>query len=223
MNEPVSEDAVMAGQAVYSKRTLRMYDWLVLGFSNRFVWKCPTSHLLRMYNDNVTNNHLDVGVGTGFVLDRCQFPGREPRVALLDLNENCLRAAASRISRYTPECFRANLLEPVDLDTARFDSIAMNYVLHCLPGSIDSKSVVFEHLKQLLNVGGVLFGATILHDGVKRRWMASRLMAYYNQKRIFTNARDSLAGLESGLRTHFSRVAVSVKGCVATFVASDDA
>lgn len=67
-------ERAVAGQAVYTKRVLHVYDLFVLGFSNRFVWRCPTPALLAHYDRHVTANHLDVGVGTGYFLDRCHFP-----------------------------------------------------------------------------------------------------------------------------------------------------
>jgi len=65
------DEEVVAGQAVYSKRVLGNYDLVVLGLSNRFLWRCPTERLLEHYNRHVTENHLDVGVGTGYFLDNC--------------------------------------------------------------------------------------------------------------------------------------------------------
>ena len=96
----ISADAVHAGQAAYKGWILTwVYDALVLGFSNHVLWKCPTAGLLDLYNANVTSNHLDVGVGTGYYLDRCRFPDAEPRLALMDLNENSLSCAAKRVAR----------------------------------------------------------------------------------------------------------------------------
>ena len=66
--------AVAAGQAVYDRRLWRL----------RFSWcsACPiagygdadarsTDH----YNNNLSANKLDVGVGTGYFLDKSRFPG----------------------------------------------------------------------------------------------------------------------------------------------------
>jgi len=49
-NSPAGErltPEVLAGQAVYTRRLLRAYDLIVLGISNRFIWRCPTPRLLR--------------------------------------------------------------------------------------------------------------------------------------------------------------------------------
>src|SRR5262245_53778238 len=61
-------------------------------------------------NRPITADHLDVGVRTGYCLDRCRFPDPRPRLALLDLNPNSLRVAAHRLARFQPEVYRANVL-----------------------------------------------------------------------------------------------------------------
>lgn len=213
----VTPEQVEAGQSIYTKRTLTAYDFVVLGVSNRFVWQCPTQRLVEHYNAHLSANHLDMGVGTGYFLDRCQFPTSAPRVALMDLNSNALEFAAQRIARYKPETYRRNVLDPISLDAAAFDSIGINYLLHCIPGSIESKSVVFAHLKALMNPNAVIFGSTLLHNGVQRNWLAKRLMDTYNQKGIFSNQQDTLEGLQRSLNQHFKEVSVEVVGCAALF------
>ena len=37
-----------------------------------------------------------------------------------------------RIARYEPKTVRRNVLEPIVLDTGKFDSIGINYLLHCI-------------------------------------------------------------------------------------------
>ena len=213
----VTAEQVEAGQAVYSKRTLAVYDFVVLGISNRFIWKCPTRRLEGHYNQHVTANHLDVGVGTAYFLDRCKFPSPTPRIALMDLNSNTLDFASKRIARYRPNTYRRNVLEPISIDGERFDSIGINYLLHCIPGSIELKAIALDHLKALLNPNGVLFGSTLLQGGVARSWLAKRLMAVYNKKGIFANEQDDLDGLTSALKQRLRDVSVEVIGCAAIF------
>ena len=159
MNRSANEflaDDVRAGQAVYSPRVLRTYDLFVLGLSNRLIWKCPTKKLLAFYNEHVSGNHLDVGVGTG-------------------------------------------------------------YFLHCLPGDLNAKAAVFDHLGTLLKPGGVIFGSTLLGEGVHHGFLASRLMALYNRKQIFSNTRDSLDELKELLAARFAESDVRTEGCAALF------
>ena len=215
----VTAKQVAAGQAVYTRRVLHVYDLVVLGLSNRLLWKCPTARLLEHYNRHVTANHLDVGVGTGYFLDRCRFPSATPRVALLDLNPNTLEFASRRIARYKPEVYLHNALLPIAAENHRFDSVAVNYLLHCLPGSIESKAVIFDHLKQLMNPGAVLFGSTLLPDGVPLNSLARRLMAFYNRKGIFSNRSDTLDELARALTSRFSEASIHLIGCAALFSA----
>jgi 2-polyprenyl-3-methyl-5-hydroxy-6-metoxy-1,4-benzoquinol methylase len=215
----ITPDRVEAGQSIYTKQTLNAYDFVVLGVSNRLFWQCPTQRLVAHYNKNLSGNHLDVGVGTGYFLDRCQFPSSTPRIALMDINSNALKFAAQRIMRYNPETYRRNVLEPIALDAEAFDSVGINYLLHCLPGSIESKSVVFTHLKALMNPNAIIFGSTLLQDGVRRNWFAKRLMDIYNKKGIFSNQQDNLEGLQRSLGRQFREVSVEVVGCVALFSA----
>jgi len=212
-----TEAQVAAGQAVYTRPTLAVYDVVVLGVSNRFIWRCPTARIEAHYRRHASANHLDVGVGTGYFLDRCPFPSRSPRIALMDLNPGTLEFAARRIARYAPETYRHNVLEPFRRNVPRFDSVAVNYLLHCLPGAVADKAVVFDHLEPLMNPGATLFGSTILSEGVPRNRAARRLMRLYNARGIFSNAADDLAGLTRALRARFDNVAVEVIGCVALF------
>jgi 2-polyprenyl-3-methyl-5-hydroxy-6-metoxy-1,4-benzoquinol methylase len=215
----VTKEQVAAGQAVYTERTLTIYDFVVLGVSNRFLWKCPTSRLEEHYNKHVTANHLDVGVGTGYFLDRCRFPSQNPRVALMDLNAATLDFASRRIARYKPETHCRNVLKPISLAGEKFDSIGINYLLHCIPGTIGSKAVAFDHLKALMKPGAVIFGSTLLQGGVARNWLARRLMNVYNRKGIFSNQHDDLEGLKRALEMRFREVSVEVAGCAAIFSA----
>ena len=85
------------GYMAYTRRSLAFYDWWVLGVSNKMIWKCPTGEILDLYREHLSDNHLEVGVGTGYFLERT-LPQGKPRVALLDINRDCLEVAAARIS-----------------------------------------------------------------------------------------------------------------------------
>lgn len=208
---------VEAGQAVYTKITLFFYDVIVVSVSNSHIWKCPSSLIEAHYNANISSNHLDVGVGTGYFLDRCRFPKNNPRVALMDLNPNSLAHTAKRLERYQPETYQQNVLEKIETPIKPFDSIGANYLLHCVPGAITEKAIIFDHLRKLMNPGAHMFGSTILQGGVERSWLAQRLMTFYNNKGIFSNTKDSLDDLKSALTQRFVNVKVDVVGCVALF------
>lgn len=210
-------EEIAAGQAIYTKRMLALYDLRVLVVSNRFIWKCPTPRLLAHYDRHVSANHLDVGVGSGYFLDRCRFPAAAPRVALMDINANSLDFAARRIARYRPETYVRNVLAPIAFDREGFDSVGVNYLLHCLPGDMRAKACCFDHLTPLTKPGAVIFGSTLLQGGVERSAAARALMAYYNSDGVFSNTRDDLATLRQELERRFAEVSIEVVGCGALF------
>ena len=74
----------------------------------------------------------------------------------------------------------------------------MYYLLHCLPGAMVDKGVVIKNVKAALTKDGILYGATILGDGVKHNSFSSKLMRIYNHKGIFSNMSDSEEGLKNG-------------------------
>jgi hypothetical protein len=112
-----------------------------------------------------------------------------------------------------------NALQRIDVGMSGFDSIALNYLLHCLPGNLASKSIVFENVKHLLRDGGVIFGSTVLGEGVRHNPLAGQLLKIYNAKGIFSNLSDRQSDLEAGLRAHFDEHKIHIAGCVALFSA----
>ncbi len=196
---------------------MSVYDRLALGLTSRLVWKCPSNNILTLYNQHVSANHLDVGVGTGYFLDKCKFQVPDPRLVLVDLNPNSLAIARKRLARYSPRTYRQNALEPLEIDGPGFDSIGVNHLLHCLPVTMQTKGTVFEHLKTLLNPGGILFGTTLLYGGVKRSFLATYTYYWLNLLGIMTNKQDDVEGLKQNLALHFAESDVKVIGCGALF------
>ena len=208
---------VERGHAVYTKTNLALYDAFVHGFSNRWIWKCETEKLLDLYRSHISTNHLEVGVGTGFFPAHVLSDG-QIRLALLDINRNCLERAAKRLAAYRPEIHQENVLEPFVLKGARFDSIAVNYVLHCLPGRLENKAAaVFDHLAPHLQDDGEIFGATLLGSEIQRPLSARVWMAHYNRKGVFSNSQDSLGGIMEVLSARFRTFNVEVCGCAVLF------
>lgn len=213
------DKAVRAGQAVYSETVLSIYDWWVLGISNSYIWKCPTDLLEHEFRKHASANHLDIGVGTGHYLSEC-LPENCHRVGLIDLNQNSLNKAKNSIPQFPTETFLANVLAPFDFSCAPFESVSLNFLLHCLPGSIHQKAVVFDHIDPLLKSNAHVFGSTLLTQGVQRNTAAKSLMALYNRKGIFCNNNDSLDDLNQALQMRFKNIELYTVGAVAIFSAN---
>jgi SAM-dependent methyltransferase len=207
------------GQADYTPGFLAVYDPLVLHFANRVVWRCPGAEILRLYDENVSGDHLDVGPGTGWFLKRCRYPVTLPSITLLDANPHVLNTARQKLAWYGPTTHQANLLEPIDLPSASFRSIGMTHVLHCLPGTMRDKACAFDHLAPLLAPGGRLFGTTILRRGVPHTPFSLGLMKFLNARGVFSNAEDDLTDLQDALSARFADYEIRTRGSVAVFVA----
>ncbi|MGX5089126.1 class I SAM-dependent methyltransferase [Enterobacter sp. UPMP2052] len=208
------------GTKVYTPLTLKLYDWWVLNISNQFAWKCPTGQfLLPHFLKHLGHKHLDIGVGSGYYLT---YAPSDCKISLMDLNTASLNAASARaresqiLQKINHDVFDPY---PVHLNN-QFDSIAMFYLLHCLPGTMANKAIAIGNAKMALTDGGVLYGATILGNGVNHNSFGKMLMNTYNSKGIFSNKKDSEASLREILSDHFETAEVRVTGTVALFSAS---
>jgi hypothetical protein len=208
------------GQAIYTKFILTIYNLWVLGISNSLIWKCPTKKLLEQYNKYVSDNHLDVGVGTGYYINKCVFPSKDPNITLMDLNSNSLDYSVKVNRHYQPKAIIADVLKPINCKS-KYNSISINYLLHCLPGTMEAKGIVFYNLKKLLNEKGVIFGSTILQGDIKQNMLANRLLKLYNRKGIFSNNQDDLISLKKQLEKYFTDIKLIVIGSVAIFSAKN--
>jgi SAM-dependent methyltransferase len=207
------------GQAAYTSRMLHAYDLLVFGFNLPVLWRCKVDRLLEHYGSHVSGRHLDVGVGTGCLLDRCRFPVPDPEITLMDLNPTPLAHAADRLQRYRPRTHQANVLAPWGLPDDSFDSIAMCNVLHCVPGSMGEKGVAFEHARAALAPGGQLFGTTVLGGGVEQTRLSRLALKRLNRRGIFDNLEDNLDQLDRALADAFDSREISIHGSMALFSA----
>jgi len=207
------------GSGIYGALTLRYYDLAVLRLSCRLLWRCPSRIVLDLYRRNVSANHLEAGVGTGYFPDHVGFPSPSPRLALLDLSEPSLAFAARRLARYRPEVYRADVLAPLERDMDPFDSIGLNFLLHCLPGPISRKAAALDTLGGVLRPGGAIFGSTLLMRGKGIPIQGRTWMRFYNATGVFDNADDTLDDLRAALEDRFDDVQVEMRGALALFSA----
>jgi methyltransferase family protein len=204
----------------YTRLGLRLYDALVMGVLANHVWGCPAARLVEHYRRHVTPNHADIGVGTGFCLERSGLEPTGSRLALIDLQPNCLAHAARRLARHRPTSYVRDALRPLHgIEPPAFDSIALGGVLHCLAGDFESKSRVFDHLRPLAAPGSKVFGYTLVSDDVALRLRRRFVHGVLNRSRIIDNAGDRVAELRRTLALRFDDCRVDLIGCMALFSA----
>ena len=210
-------DKLIRSQRYFNKLTLAIYDLILYGFISKYAWGASLQKLDTHYLQNARSNHLEVGVGTGYLLNRIHFSNPQPRLALMDMRVACLEKTKKKVARFSPEIYIQNLLEPLTQPISPFDSISINYVLHCIPGDINQKCQALLTLKPLLHSGGVLFGTTVLSKGVTKNKLATSFMWLLNAIGVFNNRHDNAAQLETFLRTHFDVLKFEVVGVTAFF------
>lgn len=110
--------------------------------------------------------------------------------------------------------------EPLPVDEGEnFQSVSLCYLLHCMPGPPEKKVALFANLRGCLSENGVLFGSTVLGQGVEQNALGQYLMNLYNKKRIFGNVLDSRKVFEDALKENFEEVECRIEGVVLLFEA----
>ncbi|MBB6096377.1 hypothetical protein HNQ60_005299 [Povalibacter uvarum] len=206
------------GIKAYTRLGLHLYDPLIVGVLARYVWDCPAEAFIDHYRQHVTGNHADIGVGTGYCLDRCGFDTPEPRIGLIDLQPNCLEFTANRLARYRPQVYLRDACRPlVGIDP--FDSIALGGILHCLPGDMAQKCRVFDSLRPICRSGARIFGFTLVNDAIPDR--TARRLAYrgLNGLRVINCMSDTAEELRQSLAARYVEHTVELIGCFAFFSA----
>jgi SAM-dependent methyltransferase len=211
------DDPAYKGQADYSPLLLKLYDPIVIGFVAWFVWRCPADPILDGYRNNIRDNHLDVGPGTGYCIGRSGLPDGS-RVTLVDPNWNVLRHASRRLRRLDITSIEADVLKPLPVQ-GPYDSAALNLVIHCLPGPLSRKALAVANVAATLAPDGVLFGASVLGRSGNHSWLARRVLTAFNRRGAFDNLDDSEAGLRSILEASFEHVDLETVGSIAVFTA----
>ncbi|MBA2657854.1 MAG: class I SAM-dependent methyltransferase [Tatlockia sp.] len=209
---------IKKGQAIYTPLMLKVYNFWVLNISNQWIWRCHKKFQLEQFNNYISANHLDIGVGTGYYLQACKS-SQLAKISLMDLNQNCLDSAAIalKFKGEDPSVHLADIFKTQPHLAEQFDSISMNYLLHCLPGAMEAKQICIANAAAMLRPQGILFGATILSDE-KLQTKASRVLSeIYNKKAIFCNREDNLISLQTALEKYLSGVEIATIGCVALF------
>ncbi len=209
-------DPAYKGQKSYGPVLLGVYDWWVLGFMARRVWHSPTPSIIERYRRLFGHRHLDIGPGSGYCIDVAAPEDME--LTLLDPNRHVLDHCAKRLSRFKPALVEADVLKPLPVQ-GPFDSIALSFVLHCLPGPMEAKGMAIENAASVLDSEGVFFGGTVLGIDETHSSPARVFLKAVNRQGGFDNLGDTREDLETILSGSFDDVELDVVGSLALFTA----
>ena len=214
----ITEQSIEQGQSRSKAWVVKLYNFWNIHFSNRFIWRCPNQHIINLYNSNITDNHLDIGVGAGYYLKHCKW---QPNtlLSLLDINTNNLNIANNKLKHLNPTRYQADIYKPQTFLKGKFNSISITYLLHCLPGDMRAKTSAIKHCSDMLKEGGTLFGATIISNNKHHNSLSKSLINFYNEKGMFSNEFDSVQALAHALNRCLDKVIIETHGCVALFKA----
>ena len=211
-------DPAYRGQADYSPLLLRLYDPIVIGVVAGLVGRFPADPLPDLYRSRIRERHLDVGPGTGYLIDHSGIPDGS-HITIVDPNPNVLRHATRRLHRLNVTAVEADVLKPLPVD-GPFDSAALSLVIHCLPGPLTRKAAAIVNIAAVLAPDGVLFGASVLGRSGHHTWLGRRVLAAFNRRGAFDNLDDSADGLREILAASFENVEMETFRSVVLFSAS---
>lgn len=203
----------------YSNLILELYDFLILKFSSVLVWRCKTSYLVDLYRSHVSRKHLEVGVGTGYLLRHAVFPSHWVQLHILDCNPRVLQHAYQRLSRYSPTPVLCDLMSDDWPALPQQQSIGMNYVWHALEGRLEQRAQVFKKLAHCLLPTGVLFGSSVVGIHPKMPKFSQFVSRHWLSVGLFNNQGDHPEQLSDILSEYFFEVNVWQKGQIMFFVA----
>lgn len=162
----------------------------------------------------------DTPVGSGYFLRTRANAEQWETLALIDPNRTALSFVKKRLPATAVTEYCADILRRETLPSERFESIAANYVLHCLPGPIASKDIAVRNLASLLADDGILFGATVLGVSNRHNALGQAVLKVCNRTGAFGNLNDSKEGLQELLDRYFETVEIKLERTVAIFTAS---
>lgn len=168
-------------------RSLPFYDALVNKINCHYVWKCNEKHIFEHYLKNIGRNHLEIGPGTGYFLQR-RYP--ISHLTLMDINQDTLDYTRDNLKGNYPHISVMEhdiFKKPKRLD--RVQSVGINYVLHCVPGRLDTK---LESLVKNIHVDRdtTFFGATVIQDDTNQTFLSKTELYLLNKYKIFHNQND---------------------------------
>ena len=162
---------------------LKNYDYFVNNVNCKYVWKCNEKNIHKMYKKNITKNHIEIGPGTGYFLKNYNFDN----LTLIDVNDDILQNSYDNLSKNAKNLNIINhdlFLKNNKLNNINFESVGINYVLHCVPNTLDDslKNLIYN----LDSHNYKIFGSTIIPPKNKVN-IASLELYFLNKYKIFNN------------------------------------
>ena len=167
------------------------YDYFVNNINCKYVWKCDQRYIKKLYANNITNKHLEIGPGTGYFIKKYQFNN----LHLVDINQDILNNSEKNLYNNCQniKIHNQNIFEYNNKINEDITSIGMSYVLHCVSNNLDiSLDNLVDNIKTNNQI--TIFGSTVIPN--KKDIVAMTEIYTLNTFGIFNNINHNKEQLE---------------------------
>ena len=198
-------------------KNIQIYDKLVNEINCEKVWGCSKKYIINNYNKNIDINHLEIGPGTGYFLKKQNLDVDLNKLTLVDINSKILNYSKNnlQLDYSNIDVLSHNLFSCKIPSNVTFNSVGINYVLHCVPGNLQTKLD-----KLICNLGNNkynLFGASVICDPININLIAEYELEFLNMFGIFNNNYDTYEELNEYLINRKLNFSLKREGYVAIF------
>ena len=199
---------------------MEYYDGVVNEFNCLHVWKCSRQYIINHYRSHISNYHLEIGPGSGYFLKR-DILRKNPsinKLTLIDVNDDILDYSKQNLKdEYSNDITTLNtdIFSHTIPSDIQFKSVGINYVLHCIPGSLHEN--IDTLLTNLNSTNYNIFGATVISDPIHMNPIAEYELMVLNSLGIFNNKNDTYEEFQEYLINQKIKHNITKRGYVALF------
>jgi len=168
-------------------KSLNVYDFLVNDINCNYVWRCNKKNIIKNYQENIGENHLEIGPGTGYFLkDNYNIKN----LFLVDINKDTLEYSQKNLKNYYKNIIKIeHNIFTTELKLNDIDSVGLNYVIHCVPGRIENN---IDNLINNINNNKPIkfFGSSVVSDINLQTKISECELLFLNKFKIFNNKED---------------------------------
>ena len=193
----------------FNRIIFKNYDLLVNNLNCKYVWKCELKYIQHIYNNNISKNHVEIGPGTGFFLKKYKFDN----LTLIDVNQDVLEECYKNLEN---NCKNINIInhnifeKNNKLDIRNYDSVGVNYVLHCVPNDLSYS--INNLINNIPDEKFNLFGATVIPSEKNDINLANIEIYFLNKFGIFNNKSHSEKNISLYIKNNFQNYNINKIG-----------
>lgn len=184
----------------FNRIIFKNYDLLVNNLNCKYVWKCDQKYIQNIYDKNITRNHIEIGPGTGYFLKKYKFDN----LTLIDVNQDILEESSRNLEN---NCKNINIInhnifeKNNKLEIKNYNSIGINYVLHCVPNDLSYS--ISNMINNIPNNNLTLFGSTVIPSEKDKFSLAQLEIYFLNKFGIFNNKSHSVNDISLYIKNNF--------------------